>query len=230
MQTLWSSMACARHTVRGGFSLNLLWSSMILCNEMCKVWCCCVMGTLCLHKSIFNIIWHHISAEIRVTSTAFADWRLEPLWGMTPVLLRQPNLRSSVARHRSLVRCITKPGHGYHKFGASLQTFRTWKEQAEPAEPAHREAKPRCGSAWGNPWQISNSVRRSPSPSQEMANGSTMTLKHRRGAPVIKYHVVVYVLCSCYPRSKIADSIWQRNSIDLDWECFIRFDGSLISV
>eukprot|EP00434_Breviolum_minutum_P028610 symbB.v1.2.025314.t1/scaffold2450.1/size78879/10 len=37
---------------------------------------------------------------------------------MTPVLLRQPNLRSSVAR--------------------------TWKEQAEPAEPARREAKPRC--------------------------------------------------------------------------------------
>ena len=150
-----------------------------------------------------NHIWHHISAEIRVSSTAFADWRLEPLWGMTPALLRQPNLRSSVARHRSLVRCISKPGHGYHEAFASTVLQDVERASGASGASASRSEAKVWQFAWQfttNPWQTSNRVRQSPSPSQEMANGSTMTLKHRRGQPVIKYHVAVVTkcICSCY--------------------------------
>ena len=126
-----------------------------------RVCCCSVIGTLCPHKSILNIIWHHTSAEIRLTCIACADWRLEPIWGMTPVLLRRPSLRSSVARHRSLVRWradvdITQDITTLTR--TSIFFFRTWKEQAEPAEPAHREAKPRCGSLaiHNKAWQIND--------------------------------------------------------------------------
>ena len=59
-----------------------------------RVWCCLVMGTLCPHKSILSVIWHHISAEIRLTCIAFADWRLSGIVA-TIRALRRPSLRSS---------------------------------------------------------------------------------------------------------------------------------------